>query len=96
VFRYGENEFLMANIALSSYGDYHASMANIPKLMAIIKCPMANIEAAMAKIETSMANITSRYGDNSQDMAEIVLIWRKLSQASRTGMAGIALKSEAG
>jgi len=70
----------MANIAPSSYGEYHVFMANIPSLMAIIKRPMANIEPAMAKIEISMADITSRYGGNSLGMAEIVLIWRKLSR----------------
>jgi len=64
-------------------------MANIERLM-------ANIEPAMAKIEIAMADITSRYGGNYLGMAEIVWIWRKLFRASRTGISGIALKSEAG
>ena len=57
-------------------------MANIEPLMAIIERPMANIEPAMAEIKISMANITSRYGGDFLGMAEIVLIWRKLSRAN--------------
>jgi len=73
----------MVNIEPSFYGNYLASMANIPSLTAIIKRPMANIEPAMAEIEISMADITSRYGGNFLGMAKTVLILRKLSRVTQ-------------
>jgi len=62
VLRYGDNDFLMADILWRISRNL---MANIESLMAVIKRRMANIAAPMANIEFLMAKITSRYGENA-------------------------------
>ena len=85
VLRYGDNDFLMADILWRISRNL---MADIESRMAIIKRPMADIASAMANIrllmadtETLMAKITSLYGENYSGMAKILWVdhlWRKL------------------